>query len=334
MTDTPLPPPAWHADPSGRHRLRFWDGTRWTEYVSDQGETARDPLPATPDVVGLHEDVHAALDDPAASETEPIVIPDLGEPPPSVEAASPALPMGGPWATSATSTGAPPSLRRSIRRLAAALTVVLWISVALGALGVAAFANRVAVVGDILDFEGRSFGALADLQGRADDADTFVGVSVLLTLASLATVFVLLVIWMWRIAKNNELLGRVDPRFRPGWTIGGWFVPLASLVIPVMVMQDLWRGTDPASRPGDPTWRSARRSAVVGWWWVAYLVSFLRFAGSGSEAVTRSELETLRTTDTVAVVGSIASIVAAILLVKVVRSISRRQDALFGAVGS
>jgi hypothetical protein len=33
----------WNTDPSGRHELRFWDGERWTEHVSDQGRTGVDP---------------------------------------------------------------------------------------------------------------------------------------------------------------------------------------------------------------------------------------------------------------------------------------------------
>jgi hypothetical protein len=40
------PPPMWAPDPSGRHQLRYWDGTGWTEYVSDSGRQSRDPLPA------------------------------------------------------------------------------------------------------------------------------------------------------------------------------------------------------------------------------------------------------------------------------------------------
>ena len=31
----PLPPAAWHPDPKGQHRLRYWDGANWTEHTSD-----------------------------------------------------------------------------------------------------------------------------------------------------------------------------------------------------------------------------------------------------------------------------------------------------------
>ena len=26
-------PPAWLADPTGRHQMRYWDGQQWTDYV-------------------------------------------------------------------------------------------------------------------------------------------------------------------------------------------------------------------------------------------------------------------------------------------------------------
>jgi hypothetical protein len=41
------PPPAprsWLPDPSGRHELRYWDGTRFTEHVADAGKISTDPL--------------------------------------------------------------------------------------------------------------------------------------------------------------------------------------------------------------------------------------------------------------------------------------------------
>jgi hypothetical protein len=35
---------SWLADPTGAHELRYWNGTSWTEHVSDQGTTDQDPL--------------------------------------------------------------------------------------------------------------------------------------------------------------------------------------------------------------------------------------------------------------------------------------------------
>lgn len=47
--------------------------------------------------------------------------------------------------------------------------------------------------------------------------------------------------WMWhtqrQACKNRP---RVTPRFRRGWLIGGWCVPIANWVIPKLIIDDLW----------------------------------------------------------------------------------------------
>ena len=42
--------PGWNPDPSGRHEYRYWDGSSWTDDVSDHGVTSTDPvgLPGAP----------------------------------------------------------------------------------------------------------------------------------------------------------------------------------------------------------------------------------------------------------------------------------------------
>lgn len=41
-------PANWHPDPTGRHEYRYWDGTQWTDHVSDQGQTGSDPVSGPP----------------------------------------------------------------------------------------------------------------------------------------------------------------------------------------------------------------------------------------------------------------------------------------------
>jgi hypothetical protein len=40
----PTVPPTWAPDPHGRHELRYWDGTAWTEHVSTGGLQSTDPV--------------------------------------------------------------------------------------------------------------------------------------------------------------------------------------------------------------------------------------------------------------------------------------------------
>jgi hypothetical protein len=37
-------PAAWSPDPTGRHQLRYWDGSAWTANVSDDGVVSQDPV--------------------------------------------------------------------------------------------------------------------------------------------------------------------------------------------------------------------------------------------------------------------------------------------------
>lgn len=43
-----MSPEGWAPDPWGRHRLRYWDGERWTDYVSDVEIPGVSPAPRPP----------------------------------------------------------------------------------------------------------------------------------------------------------------------------------------------------------------------------------------------------------------------------------------------
>lgn len=36
--------PQWAPDPTGRHDLRYWDGSVWSDHVSDDGASSNDPI--------------------------------------------------------------------------------------------------------------------------------------------------------------------------------------------------------------------------------------------------------------------------------------------------
>lgn len=40
----PASPARWAADPTGRHELRYWNGSQWTEHVSTRGKQSTDPM--------------------------------------------------------------------------------------------------------------------------------------------------------------------------------------------------------------------------------------------------------------------------------------------------
>ncbi len=65
---------AWHPDPTGHHELRYWDGTQWTEHVSDGGVQSTSPLtpPEEPDYGsgGAHSAETPAVEETATDRPE------------------------------------------------------------------------------------------------------------------------------------------------------------------------------------------------------------------------------------------------------------------------
>jgi hypothetical protein len=41
---TAAQPAGWHPDPAARHELRYWNGSNWTDDVSDAGVAAKDAM--------------------------------------------------------------------------------------------------------------------------------------------------------------------------------------------------------------------------------------------------------------------------------------------------
>jgi hypothetical protein len=209
-----------------------------------------------------------------------------------------------------------------------ALTVSLWVVVAASVFGIVAFAARVNALSDIID-GGLDF----DKIQNANDADDLVRAASAILLFLTFVILVLVIIWTFRAAKNNDALGRFYPRLKPGWAIAGWLIPLVNLVIPVLMLQDLWRGSEVSTPRGDPTWRSNRGSALIGWYWGLFILSGARFGFGRANAHLDDvqELRDLRTHDSVAIFGLVVSIAAAIMLIQVVRKIAARQEACLRA---
>ena len=85
--------------------------------------------------------------------------------------------------------------------------------------------------------------------------------------------FVGLLIWAYGASRNLEVLGALGQRFSPGWVVGWWFIPIFNLFRPYQVVAEIWRGSDP-EMVGEPVnWKRGPTSALLGWWWVLFLMS-------------------------------------------------------------
>jgi hypothetical protein len=72
--------------------------------------------------------------------------------------------------------------------------------------------------------------------------------------------------WIYRANVNARALGAEGMKFTPGWSVGWFFVPVASLWKPFQAMREIWQAS---TLPGN--WQAVPNSPVVGWWWALYI---------------------------------------------------------------
>lgn len=162
-------------------------------------------------------------------------------------------------------TAAVPPRWYPLRGVATALAMLLSISVAIAFAAAAAALRERQTFDDTIE----SFSGLSELA----DAERLTGSLIALGAFVGIAVAVLLVVWMWRAAKDLEALGRVNPTLGAGWAIGGWFVPVGSLVLPCIVAVGLWKGSDATIPGGSADWKRAPTSPLVALWWMSWIVA-------------------------------------------------------------
>ncbi len=97
-----------------------------------------------------------------------------------------------------------------------------------------------------------------------------------------------MIVWivlLWRMARNQETIGRPQTKFGPVWAIVGVIIPFLNYVIPWLFMNEKWKGSDQEHPPTSPEWKTARPSSMVNvWWGLALGAAFVGLIGGGDVA--------------------------------------------------
>ena len=212
---------------------------------------------------------------------------------------------------------------RQLDRISTAVVVLLACAAAASLALVGTLINRTSFASDV-ENGSLGFTSRASAIRQADAVDGAVQAAATALVVAILACGICFIVWEWRCAKNAQLLAGTTPRFGPGWAIGGWFIPLANLVIPVLVMQDLWRATARGSDAGDSS-RTRPGSALVGWWWAAVVTGAVLTRVRSGDVETIDELQRL---DTLGIIGGIVTVVAAFLAIRLVRELTARLSTL------
>jgi len=113
--------------------------------------------------------------------------------------------------------------------------------------------------------------------GAWSDASNATDVLTVLYLFTAVVLAVLFLVWMNHAYKAAGSLGATGQRWSSLWAVGGWFLPLANLVVPKLVMNEIDRMSSPANGPApiEQRWVAAQLHTIGRWWWGALITGLL-----------------------------------------------------------
>lgn len=138
--------------------------------------------------------------------------------------------------------------------------------------------------------------------------------------------------WLKRAYTNLRALGVRNLRWGPGWTIGSWFVPLLNFVLPKQLVNDVWRGSDPALEDRE-SWRDRPVPVLFAFWWVAWIVGSVLDSAAGRMFGSAEDPDEFEVSSSVAIAGDALLVVAGLLAIVVVDMTTTRQAAAVAAAG-
>jgi Domain of unknown function (DUF4328) len=173
------------------------------------------------------------------------------------------------------------------------------------------------------------FDRASDRANLATTNHLLVGLTTFSNLAVLGAV-IAVIVWFKAAYDNLEPLGATGLRYSPGWTIGGWFIPIANLVIPKQLANDLWRASDP-KLPVEQgrRWKYESVAPVVHVWWIAWLARSATSVGAGAAervAIRNVDISGVQGAVRVAAISELLMVVAGIALIVVIRGVTARQS--------
>ncbi|GEM_PF-1765372 len=221
---------------------------------------------------------------------------------------------------------------RTVDGLATALMVLFGVALLLSLGGAIKTWSLLRVIDGIPE-SGGGFGDVINVDSALSDSSTFLALSVLVAVALL----ILLIIFTYRIHQNIDAFGGTNTRLSHGWAIGGWFVPLANFVLPLLCLIDADQGAH-LEPGGDTNIRRAKWSRIILVWWLlfsaGYVLNFIGTTTAVSLAPVESQSVEVGIVDnptdafgaySLVLVGQVLLLAAAVAAVKAIHTIWRNQ---------
>lgn len=155
--------------------------------------------------------------------------------------------------------------------------------------------------------------------GRLQFLETFWMIVGSLHLIGFVVSVILFLVWHHRVRDQLKLVNPAGVTYSPGWALAWWFVPIANLFKPFMVVRETWHASNghlASEHRAAPLWLMA--------WWLTVLI------GNAISAFAQSDLDSASSLDQVVmgvnlrIAETPLMIVSALLLIWFVRQTSHQ----------
>jgi Domain of unknown function (DUF4328) len=146
---------------------------------------------------------------------------------------------------------------------------------------------------------------------------------------------VLTMVWMYRMAANVRALGR-RTTWAPLFAIFGWVLPPVLVVIPFLMLRELWKASEPFDDVASDDWRRAPDNVAIWIWFLLYgvvqtVLAFVQSStllGSGLAGDAESLAESIDDAVGVSVFSSLAVAASGVAWIAVVRQLTAKHTVL------
>jgi hypothetical protein len=207
---------------------------------------------------------------------------------------------------------------RSARKLGKVLVYLLALNVVLAGVMVVL---RISEIG-LLQRIGRGELMSTEEANRSDDRVAAVAIAGLVVLLITGIVWL---VWQHRSQANLHAARLRELDYTPGWVVGWWLIPFASLVKPFQTVRELWK----ASSGDDPWWQNPTWP-LIGWWWAAWIAALVLGRVAAAVFNGAATLDGLISSSRLFLAYEVVVIIAAILAIAIVRTVVERQEGLQG----
>ncbi len=157
--------------------------------------------------------------------------------------------------------------------------------------------------------------------------DIILGVGGLLLVIGFIGSIILFCVFSYRSAKNLKNWGVREYETAPGWAVGWYFIPIANLWKPYGVMDQIWSGSQALLQ------KTTLAPPILGVWWLCWIftniisnVSFRMSMRAGYLENYATDVPLYKTTLMLDSVSGVLGIIAALLVLKLLKTIAENQD--------